>query len=54
MIAMKSKRTLGRSIRFVGTYGFGIVRKILLILILREIMWAIEMMAYKSATQSIF
>jgi len=45
MISREGKRTFGRSILFVGTYGFGIVLKILFILILLEMMWAIEMIA---------
>jgi hypothetical protein len=51
-ISRESERTFGRSILFVGTYGFGIVLRILLILILLEITCAIEMIAYTSATTS--
>ena len=49
MISSESGFTFGKSILFVGTYGFGIVLKILFILILLEMMWAIEMIAYTSA-----
>jgi hypothetical protein len=49
-ISVESRRTFGRSILFVGTYGFGIVLKILLILILLDITCAIEMIAYTSAS----
>jgi uncharacterized membrane protein len=48
----EDRRTLGRSIRLVGTYGLGIVLRILLILILLEMMCAIDMIACASADSS--
>jgi len=46
---IRNSRTFGRSMRFVGTYGFGIVFKIRFILSLLDIICAIDMMAYMSA-----